>query len=73
MIYTFLAPKRSFSLIKTTFATTSQNSLLYESTRLDNTTIFSSIAYAEEDIRWKDADEKCRNSSMKKLQNCIKN
>lgn len=34
---------------------------------------FSSIAYAEEDIRWKDADEKCRNSSMKKLQNCIKN
>ncbi len=57
MIYTFLAPKRSFSLIKTTFATTSQNSLLYESTRLI-LLFFSSIAYAEEDIRWKDADEK---------------
>ena len=32
--------------------------LLYESTRLDNTIFLSSIAYAEEDIRWKDADEK---------------
>lgn len=34
---------------------------------------FSSIAYAEEDIRWKDADEKMQEQQYEEAQNCIKN